>query len=223
MSLVFRVTNTLTGTLSTPNNRSPLRARPVFCVADSRWTAALQSYGAWCYPTLGHLPMIKYFYDIPVYRLPADVYHSQRDAYIEGVIAGYDLQESHSNDTDLGRFFRDHLWRRYGGAWRFNETIGFLRLHFLGNQIRGEWWQMDAKRVSKTRKKQFAYRSHKLASEKSIVQPSTNKDIYLVILEYLDACRCELPKWHLDTELFEVVGPHLDWNALVKAVDVKMP
>jgi hypothetical protein len=36
--------------------------------------------------------------------------------------------------------FLDHLEMRYGGPWNFNEIIGFIRLHFLGSQIRGEYF-----------------------------------------------------------------------------------
>jgi len=34
----------------------------------------------------------------------------------------------------------DHAFRKFGGAWNFNEIVGFVRLYVLGSQIRGELW-----------------------------------------------------------------------------------
>jgi hypothetical protein len=46
--------------------------------------------------------------------------------------------------------------------------------------------------------------------------PYTNEGIYRAILEYLADCRKELPRRHVDTELFESIGGHVNWVAIVE-------
>ena len=41
---------------------------------------------------------------------------------------------------------------QFGGAWKYNEIIGYIRLHFLGNQIRGEYWGVKAMCQVRTRR-----------------------------------------------------------------------
>ncbi len=64
----------------------------------------------------------------------------------------------------IKKIYVEHLNNKYGGTWEFNEVIGHIKLHFLGNQIRGEYWKVNAKRIVKTRSKTLEYATHKLAS-----------------------------------------------------------
>ena len=166
---------------------------------------------------------IRYFYDIPVYRLHEEKYNRKRDAYIEGVIYPKDspfndeLRGREAADPNCNIAMRDHLQRSYGGCWQFNEIIGYIRLHFLGAQVRGEYFAVRKKRIVRTRTKILEYRTHKLAPEMDIPYPFTNHGIYTTIVEYLSACRQELPSRHVDTALFEVVGPHINWRGLLNS------
>jgi hypothetical protein len=112
---------------------------------------------------------------------------------------------------------RDILQRSYGGCWLYNEIIGYIRLHFLGSQVRGEYFGVNKKRIVRTRTKTFEYLSWKLAPEINIPHPYTNEGIYRAILEYLTACRKELPGRHVETERFEVVGSHIDWRSILES------
>ena len=100
--------------------------------------------------------LLKYIFDIPVYRLTEDEYYSQLNKYVEG---GSDyikeIQAFYKKYPNDKIRFTDTLIRAYGGPWIYNEIIGFIRLHFLGSQIRGEYYEVDSKRITKTRKKQF--------------------------------------------------------------------
>src|SRR4051812_19282331 len=95
------------------------------------------------------------FLDVPVYRLPLPEYDRQQKAYIKKAFGPMVLP----NDAA----FRDHLWRVYGGCWRFNEVTAYIRLYFLGGQVRGEYFAIRRKRIVRTRHKQFEYVTHKLA------------------------------------------------------------
>ena len=59
----------------------------------------------------------------------------------------------------------DRLRQSYGGAWEYNEIIGYIRLYFFGTQVRGEYWGVNSKRVVRTRKKTLEYKTWKLAPE----------------------------------------------------------
>ena len=95
--------------------------------------------------------MVKIVLDVPVYRLPEAEYYRQREAYVnEAVHPG-----SHAET-----YMRDHMSDVFGGCWSFNEIVGYIRLHFLGGQIRGEYFGVAAKRIVRTRRKRFEYKRH---------------------------------------------------------------
>src|SRR4051794_15212978 len=90
--------------------------------------------------------------DLPVYRLPEDCYNTERNAHIDAVMTQSPLPTTPPNPSTAENLagpdatMRDHLFEAYGGAWQYNEIIGFLRLHFLGSQIRAEYWRVNRKR-----------------------------------------------------------------------------
>ncbi len=162
----------------------------------------------------------KYFFDIPVYRLTADRYRSDFEAYANKVMpqsdSRYNVTLCGNNKVnqihDTG--YRDHIIRAYGGCWRFNEIIGYIRLHFLGTQVRGEYFGVNRKRIVRTRTRQFEFHTWKLASEIDIPQPITSERVHNTVSQYLEACRAELPGRHIDTDLFDVIAKHVNWKKL---------
>lgn len=116
-----------------------------------------------------------------------------------------------------------HFLEIYGGHWRFNEIIGFIRLYFFFTQIRGEYWRVTAKKIMRTRKKLFTYSSHNVTIEEEIPAISTNAEIYALIQKYLVRAQNQnnLKKFHIDKSVFENIGPHVDWNGLRKSNGVK--
>ncbi len=99
--------------------------------------------------------------------------------------------------------------------WRYNEIIGYIRLHILGTQIRGEYFQHKSKRIVKTRRKSFIYKTHKLVSETNIMN-QTNDGIYNSILKYLKRCEQELKKRYIDIDSFKNIGQYVNWNKLLQ-------
>lgn len=161
----------------------------------------------------------KRFYDIPVYRLPEQKYESDLQTYIELHMLGKEGEREsrrlfYDNDPERKLRVHNHLWKNYGGAWQFNEIIGYIRLYFSGSQVLGDYWQIDAKRIVKTRRKRFVWITYKIVPERDIPADSTNQEIYEIIMEYLSEARSKLKNRFVDTTLFETIGPFLDWRGV---------
>ena len=119
-----------------------------------------------------------YFFDVPIYRLPEAKYNSDRDRYIEQSMVDLCYEKLPMADQ-----FRSELWKQYGGAWQFDEIIGYIRLYFCGNQILGELWMTNAKRIVQTRRKQFAWTTWKVVPEVSFPETASNLEIYTAIID----------------------------------------
>jgi hypothetical protein len=158
-----------------------------------------------------------YFYDLPVYRLSREAYYKAQDEHIEAVLfpendpLTAELRKMDKANTNSNATLRGHLERRYGGCWEFNEVVGYIRLHFLGTQVRGEYFAVAKKRIVRTRTKTFEYQAWKLAPEVDIEPPFRNAEILAAVLTYIEDCRREVPKRFIDTSIFEMVAPHINW------------
>jgi len=164
-----------------------------------------------------------YFCDLPVYRLPEQRYYAERNTYIDQIVfrSGSPdeamLRQRERSDARVNDLIRDHLQRTYGGCWRFNEVIGQIRLHFLGTQVRGEYFAVVKQRIVRTRTKMLEYRTWKLAPEINIAAPYGNSEVLGAIRQYIADCQKELPKRVIDTSMFEALAPHVDWAAVFRA------
>jgi hypothetical protein len=160
------------------------------------------------------------FFDVPVYRLPRKEYDAKREAWIQKEMDEQPahVREWYAQDAKEAGRVRSHLRQHYGGTWDFNEIIGFIRLHFLGTQIRGEWWRVTADRVTRSRTKRFEFRDWKVTYEEEISAGSCNTELYALILKYLARAQKEghIKRFYVDTSIFERIGPYVDWNALLK-------
>jgi len=158
-----------------------------------------------------------YFMNIPVYRVTKDRYNTERDKYMIKIICGSDISKNEMSESeeDIYNKHKPFLRYQYGGEWEFNEIVGFIKLHFLGKQIRGEYFTTKPRRKVKTRRKIFIYNTHKLASEISLDHDATNSEIYTKILAYIERCRKELPRRYIDDKYLKSIGPFVDWNKLI--------
>jgi hypothetical protein len=165
----------------------------------------------------------RHFYDLPVYRLRAEQYSQQRRDHIEEVLFPPDdpdrefLIQREKKDPGAHAYIRDHLERSYGGCWRFNEIIGYIRLHFLGSQVRGEYFGVRRKRLVRTRTKVLEWQTHKLAPEVDIEPPFTSVEILKAIHQYIDRCKKKLKGKHIDTDVFNAIAEFVDWEAVYRA------
>lgn len=160
-----------------------------------------------------------YFFDLPVYRLARDEYYEKEErivsdqiSYISNSLPGYQIPEI----TVMGINDRQH---KKHGPWDFNEIIGYIRLFFLGTQIRGEYFSAEKKRNPLSRYKVFTLRALKLAPEITIssFEAATNDEIFEIIKEYISDCKNELKNGRvIDDKILMNIGPHIDWRSLLK-------
>ena len=162
-----------------------------------------------------------YLFDLPIYRLSESNYVAEQNAYIDKVMTASPLPSTPAHPSTARRLsgpdaaLRDHLWHCYGGAWQFNEVVGYLRVHLLGTQVRAEHWSVPRKRVVRTRRKTLEYVSHKLVSETELPVHGTNAEILSSVLAHVERCRVAVAPRVLDTTLLENLGPLLNWRKLV--------
>lgn len=159
-----------------------------------------------------------YFHDLPVYRVAPKKYQSDLTRAINAFVD--DAHKGLASRLESIKRARDaigqHWYEKYG-PWQFNEIIGYVRLHFLGSQIRGEYFAVDKKRLVRTRTKTLIWRTHKLAPEIDIYPGTSNAEILARIEEYVEDCRKELPGRFIDDRWVRQVGPYVDWNSLMRS------
>ena len=161
-----------------------------------------------------------YFFDLPVYRLSSEAYEQELASDIDEALfpasdptADTRRLKNQPHPRTVTRL-SEHFFEKYG-CWEFNETIGYIRLHFLGGQVRGEYFDVSKKRIVRTRTKVIKYQTWKLAPEVDIEHPHGKAEILAAIRTYIEDCRREVPRRFIDTELFETLAPHVDWPAIL--------
>jgi hypothetical protein len=161
----------------------------------------------------------RYIFDVPVYRLPEDLYYRQRNAFVakwkKEAFPDSALRQIHDGNRDHAIATRDHLIGLYGGCWRYNEVVGHIRLHFFGSQLRGEYFGVKAQRIVRSRRKLFEWKTDKLAPDVDVPNDATNAEIASLLRQYLQDCNKELPRRHIDAKILDRVAPHVDWRALL--------
>lgn len=162
----------------------------------------------------------KHFYDLPVYRLSRKRYYKDMDEYIKkNMYSGSPshlkmMEDFYRKEPTRKREAEDRLRESYGGSWEYNEIIGYIRLYFLGTQIRGEYWGVNSKRIVRTRRKILEYKTWQLASEIDLHREADSFSIFSKIMEYLGRCQKELKGRYIDTGNFKTIGPFVDWKSL---------
>lgn len=157
-----------------------------------------------------------YFFIIPVYRLSQDDYLAQM-AEEKNKVFTPEKETFLENNPNYKILAEEAFIKSYGGKWEFNEILGYIKLHILGTQVRGEYYENDKKRHVKTRIKQFTYITHKLAIEVELPLQKNNTSIYLAILNYLGRCAKDkkLRNRFVDISYFKKIGPYIDWLKLI--------
>lgn len=159
-----------------------------------------------------------FFFDIPVYRLSETDYDAEIENHIGQVMLGKEEGEWEFRKSFYKRnpIFRDRLQKQYGD-WKFNEIIGYVRLYIEDNQVLGEYWRTDAKRIVRSRRKLFNWSTYNIEPERGdLPLDGTNQEIYETILSYLEAVRVKLKGRVLDTSVFEAIGGYIDWHSFIR-------
>ncbi len=156
------------------------------------------------------------FFDVPVYRVSKERYDAEFKesvAELDGDDAELVRRLERDDPTWVARR-RDLLKNSFGGSWQFNEIVGYIRLHFVGSQVRGELWWPEKERLKRTRTRQLAWRTHKVVPELELPRDATNQQVYETVHRYLDNARQKLNHRYIDTTVFQRIGPFIDWNGL---------
>lgn len=160
--------------------------------------------------------MKKYILDIPVYRLSEENYYNEFNKYLEEHYNNF-VKKSGFYSYQEFKYKKESLMLNfYGGMWKYNEIIGFIKLYILGTQIRGEYYQNKSERIRKTRKKQFIFKTFKLVPEIDIRQ-KTDNEIYEQVILYLKNCQIELNKRYIEIEEIIRIGKFIKWNEFINS------
>jgi hypothetical protein len=155
-----------------------------------------------------------YFFDLPVYRLTQEAYDKEFDRYFDKHTGAF-ARDLYQRDPKAKERARMMLWGGFGGSWKYNEIIGHIRLHFLGGQVRGEYFAVSKKVIRRSRSKQLEFQTWKLAPEVDIEVPYGRNEILAAVRQYIEDCKREVRRRYIDTELFERIAEHMDWPAIV--------
>ena len=160
-----------------------------------------------------------YLYDLPIYRLGSSTYHDDMNARIQRTLDPWRQITGNEPPRDVADRASQSQYEMFG-PWEFNEIIGYIRLHVLGSQVRGEHFSAEKTRNSLGRKKVFVFRSLKLASEVEIGgfgREFSSHDVWEAIQKYVTRCQKELKKGRvIDDRLLIAIGPHTDWLAVIR-------
>ena len=166
----------------------------------------------------------RHFFEVPVYRLPEGDYQEQRAQWVEGRIYSTKKGEHH---LQVKRSYHKkypeklleeqlHAWTRYGGSWRYNEIIGYIRLWFQGTRVGCDYYRVEAKHIVRTRRKRFNGWPSTLAAPASIPLNTPSAGVYAIIRDFLERCAEELPGRYIDLEHLDMLSPFVDWSALYR-------
>lgn len=165
---------------------------------------------------------MNYFFDIPIYRVSSEKYEEELDTNKNKLLYdGWDKEHKNLKKQFYEKYpeekanFEAHLFKKFGGQWEFNEIIGYIKLYSVGNQIRGEYFQIDKKRICKTRTKNFRWETDKLVPEINFYKENTNEEIFDMIYTYLKDCDKELKYRYLDLDNFLKIGQYIDWQKVL--------
>ena len=115
-------------------------------------------------------------------------------------------------------FEKSFLRSQEARIWKYNEIIGYISIRSGLNQIKAEYWFINAKRIGRrTVRKIYEYRDK--AFEIWVKSQDTSIDIFNEIREKLLYLKKRRPfkGRYIDLESFDNIGPYLDWKEFVKS------
>lgn len=166
---------------------------------------------------MSDLEFQRYFFEIGIYTCNSDEFYAKRDKELQDHLNWITHQSGGVTREQAPHTFETaeaYFVKKYGG-WRYTQTIGWIRLYVLGNQIRGEIWFVDAKRIDREmNKKKFQYWGK--AFELSFFSEDSSLDIYNQVCDALEKLTKEKPfkGRYLNLEAFHNAGPFINWRGL---------
>ena len=158
---------------------------------------------------------MKYFFEIPIFRLSESDYKKSLDFKINKCAEYY---QSRTPDivydyVELAsRNFKDNV-----SNYRYGDLIGVIKLFVLGDQIRGELYFIKQRVSSNLKNKKWSLAESKIF-EIYIFDYYSNDDIYKQIIMNIDKYKKyhkKLNNTFVDTECFNNIGRCINYKFLI--------
>jgi hypothetical protein len=104
--------------------------------------------------------------------------------------------------------------------WRYNQAIGWLRLFTSDHShIRADYYWVKERITKNLKNKLFRYCFEEKTFQLDILPAMTSNDIYMSLNQRIEGLMRKEPfsKYYIDLELFQNIGPYIDWRALLDA------
>jgi len=151
----------------------------------------------------------KVLFELPVYRLSEEMYYDKFNLE-------YEKRKTPNNDPISEEKINQNIFKDYGGAWKYNEIIGYLELYAQKSDIRCAYYKVNAKRIVRTRKKQYEIYDDTIYKI-DIFRKYTNEQLIVKIKELVDNCilQDEFENRFVDRKLFDKMVDYVDWYKLI--------
>ena len=159
-----------------------------------------------------------YLFEIAIYRCRQEQFHLQftRDlsAHLDWLrkCSGLSCEQAQQSYLMTEMEFR----KSYGGPWRYNQVIGWLRLYANPSSINADLWLCYAKRFNRRmRHKRFCFFGTEMITKCPLQLSSTGifEQISIEFSKYETAWRRR--GYSCDLECFKRIGPFINWRAVV--------
>jgi hypothetical protein len=156
-----------------------------------------------------HMPE-RHIMEVLAYRIPEADFNAEYDREREDYLRP--LQSL--SDPERVAAWEQHFWSTFGGPWRYNQTVGAIRLYITGNQVRGELWLSNRKRFQRILKNRNIS-LHGSIFEMTVYPETANGEILEGILAHIDGFARGQRRLTFDLECLKNLGPFVDWTAMV--------
>lgn len=157
-----------------------------------------------------------YFFELPIYRTSIEQFYQEVEKYIDKKFSKLnDFSKDYYENNPKEKLGWEQGHRKdYGSIWEYNDIIGYIKLYFYGTQVRGEYWSVTAKRIVKTKKKDFICKDWSFGPAISVHFENDSLGIYNKIIELIDFFKKQLKNRFVNTSKFDAIGPHIDWKRM---------
>ena len=160
----------------------------------------------------------RWFFEIPVYRYTPEKFARECEKEIQRHHEWL-YKTSGVPQAEAPRIYglvEERIRAEYG-HWRYNQIVGWIRLLAMRHQLQGEYYFVEAKRITKNvGNKKMVWQGK--VFEVHILPEQSSNDIYSELCEALNQLQREKPfkGRFLDMEMFLSIGPHINWRALIE-------
>lgn len=163
-------------------------------------------------------------FEIAAYRVDQEQWSSDVDArvarYVEGLLSAYDKPSR--EDMEWARAVASKIEAPFG--WQYNEVVGWVRLLWdgPGPAIKGYLWMVDRERFRR------GFTPHPFGFQGKVIEVWGSRyersaaSIFARLrkqLTGLTSAHGALRGRFLDLRVFDAIGPHVDWPALIQRSD----